>query len=141
MVRPLFHVSLAVAALLGACGKSAKTDTTPTGGGEPTSDAPPCEPGRCLENISAQIAERRGDARACYDTARKRDPKLAGKVIINFAIDSEGGVGETSQGMQDEQIEDPELVACVSEVIKTVRFAQSPAGKTTRAYHRFEFTP
>lgn len=145
MVRPLLHASVAVAAvLIGACGnKPAKTDTTPTGGadGEATGDAPKCETGRCLEDISAQIAERRSDARACYDAARKRDAKLAGKIIINFAIDSEGMVGETSQGMQDEQIVDEEVVACVSEVIKTVRFAKSPAGKTTRAYHRFEFSP
>ena len=140
MVRPLLFASLAVV-LLDACGKSAKTDTTPTGGGEATGDAPPCEPGRCLEDISKQIGERRTDSRGCYDTARKRDPKLAGKVIINFAIDSEGMVGETSQGMQDEQLEDPELVTCVSEVIKNIRFASSPGGKTTRAYHRFEFTP
>ncbi len=50
-------------------------------------------------------------------------------------------VVETSQGIQDGQMEDAELVACVSEVIKTIRFASSPAGKTTRAYHRFELTP
>ena len=144
MGRTLLVGSLAV--LLGACSGQAKSETTePTGGGggdnAGNSDTPPCEPGRCLEDISKNIGERRADARACYDTARKRDPKLQGKIIINFAIDSEGVVGETSQGMQDGQIEDQEVVACVSEVIKTVRFAASPKGKTTRAYHRFEFSP
>jgi hypothetical protein len=140
MVRPLHHASLVVAAvLIAACGKSTRTDTTPSGGNG--SDATPCEPGRCLEDISKQIGDRRSDARACYDSARQRVPNIAGKIIINFAIDNEGVVGETSQGMQDEQIEDPELVTCVSDVIKTIRFATSAAGKTTRAYHRFEFTP
>lgn len=138
------RILLASLALVGACGGGKKADTTPTAetatGGD-TSDAPACEPGRCLEDISSAIAERRTDARACYDAARQRDPKLAGKIIINFAIDSEGVVGETSQGMQEGQLEDPEVVACVSAVIQGVRFAPSPKGKTTRAYHRFEFSP
>lgn len=112
------------------------------GGGGDGDTAVKCEPGRCLEDIRKLIAERRPDARACYDSARKKDPKLGeGKIIVNFAIDSEGVVGETSQGMQDGQIEDQAIVGCISEVIKTVRFAKSPAGKTTRAYHRFEFSP
>jgi hypothetical protein len=112
--------------------------TPPSGGTDGSGEASTCEPGRCLEDISALIAERRADTRACYDAARKRTPTLAGKIVINFAIDSEGVVGEAEQGMQDDQIQDAELVTCVTEVIKTVRFAKSPAGKTTRAYHRFE---
>lgn len=145
MSRILLIAGLAVG--LGACGSKPKQDTTPVGGGGggggggDDGDAQACEPGRCLEDIRKLIAERRPDARACYDAARKRDSTLAGKIIINFAIDSEGMVGETSQGMQDGQIEDQEVVECVSAVIKTVRFAPSPKGKTTRAYHRFEFSP
>ena len=150
MSRILAAASLAV--LLTACGggKKADTITTPTGGsdgasaaggGDSGDGAQTCEPGRCLDDIKRAIAERKTDARACYDAARKRNPGLAGKVIINFAIDSEGVVGETSQGIQDGQLDDQELVACLSAVINTVRFAASPKGKTTRAYHRFELSP
>lgn len=137
MGRTLLVASLAV--LLGACSGKSKT-AEPTSPADGTPDTQ-CEPGRCLEDISKNISERRADARACYEAGLKRVPTMQGKIIINFAIDSEGVVGETSQGMQDGQIEDPEVVACVSEVIKTVRFAGSPKGKTTRAYHRFEFSP
>ena len=147
MSRILAISSLVV--LLAACGGGKKADTTPTGGdggsggggGDTGDGASACEPGRCLDDIKRLIAERKSDSRACYDAARKRNAGLAGKVIINFAIDSEGVVGETSQGMQDGQLEDQELVACLSAVINTVRFAASPKGKTTRAYHRFEFSP
>jgi hypothetical protein len=138
MGRTLLVISLAV---LSGCSSKPKTEPTGPTGSDATSDATLCEPGRCLEDISKNIGERRADARACYDAGRKREPTMQGKIIINFAIDSEGIVGETSQGMQDGQIEDQEVVACVSEVIKTVRFAASPKGKTTRAYHRFEFSP
>jgi hypothetical protein len=124
--------------LAAACGGKTKQEPVGPGSGD---DQASCEPGRCLPDISKAIGERRDDARKCYEDGRKRDPKLAGKIIINFAIDAEGVVGETSQGMQDGQIEEPGVVECLSQVIKTVRFAASPKGKTTRAYHRFEFAP
>ena len=139
-------LQVASLAVLVACGgKTGSSGTTPPAGGdgagERSAAAVACEPGRCLEDISRLIAERKTDSRACYDTARKRDAKLAGKVVINFAIDSEGVVAETEQSVKDGQLEDAELTTCVSEVIKTVRFPASAGGRTTRAYHRFEFMP
>ena len=134
---------LALAFVVAAACSSKPKQTTPVeptgGGGDETTDETPCEPGRCLPAIPKAIGERRNDARKCYDEGRKRDPKLPGLLVINFAIDSEGVVGETSQGMQEDQLTDQQVIDCVSEVIKTVRFAKSAAGKTTRAYHRFEF--
>ncbi len=64
---------------------------------------------------------------------------MGGKLFINFTIDAAGHVTEASQGMQQDQITQQEIVDCVSDVIKKITFAKSPAGKTTRAYHRFEF--
>ena len=61
--------------------------------------------------------------------------------MLLVPLDAGGNVTETSQGMQDEQLTDETLVTCVSEVVKTVKFATSPAGKNTRAYHQFEFSP
>jgi hypothetical protein len=133
-MRSILVSFLVVAA---ACGGKTKGPVDPGTGG--ADDQAACEPGRCLPDISKAIGERRDDARKCYEDGRKRDPKIEGKIIINFAIDAEGGVGETSQGMQDGQIEEAGVVDCVSQVIKTVKFAASSKGKTTHAYHRFEF--
>jgi hypothetical protein len=118
---------------LAAC--PGKKSTTPAGGDDGTQ----CEPGRCLDDISQALAGHRAESRACYDTAAKKTPNLAGRIIINFRIDEQGHVTETSQGMQDDQIQDQDLVNCVSEVIKKVTFNPSSKGKTTRAYHQFEF--
>ncbi len=104
-------------------------------------DGNACEPGRCLEDFAKQISERKPQTRACYDTFLVSKPGVKGRVVINFRVDPDGHVIETSQGMQDEQIEDETLVACISDVLKTVKFAKSAAGKTTRAYHQFEFSP
>jgi hypothetical protein len=99
-----------------------------------------CEPGRCLDDISNAVKEHRPESRACYDAAAKQNPALqGGRLIINFRIDASGAVTETSQGMQDNQINDEAVIACVSDVIKRIKFATSPAGKATRAYHQFEF--
>lgn len=127
--------------VLAACGSAAKQPAAPTGGEDDGGDVPACEPGRCLADISGKISEKRPETRACYDTMLKTKPGVKGRLIINFRIDAEGNVSETSQGMQDDQLEDETLVTCVSEVIKNVKFAKSAAGKNTRAYHQFEFSP
>src|SRR4051812_3407056 len=97
-----------VLVLASACG--GKTNPEPVSPGGGSDDQTGCEPGRCLPDISKAVGERRDDSRKCYEDGRTRDPKLEGKVIINFAIDAQGMVGETSQGMQDGQIEEPGLV-------------------------------
>jgi hypothetical protein len=124
-----------VAALL-ACGGKTKQPATVTG-----SDGSSCEPGRCLEDFAKQIQELRPQTRACYEAMLTQKPRIQGRLIINFKVGPDGDVTETSQGMQEDQISDETLVECVSDVLKAARFAKSAAGKTTRAYHEFEFTP
>jgi hypothetical protein len=129
-----------IAALAGACSQAHKpasqtSDTTKDSG------EAGCEPGRCLEDIAKLVKERRPAARACYDEAAKANPALpSGRIIINFRIDESGDVIETSQGMQDNQIEDEGVVACIGNVIEQIKFGKSSTGKTTRAYHEFEFS-
>jgi hypothetical protein len=122
--------SLAIALLFFGCGHSAPPAAST---GSANADTQ-CEPGRCLEDISKVIAGHKAESRACA-----KDKKLAGRVIINFTIDAAGKVGEVTQGMQDDQIQDPALVACLGGVVTGITFTASPKKKTTRAYHRFEF--
>lgn len=124
-----------------ACHGGAKTGTTPTGGGggDDSGTGGSCEPGRCLPDIAKQLSAHRDETRGCFDIAKASNDKLKGRLIINFRIDKNGEVTETSQGMQEGQIQDEGLVACISEVIKKVKFPASAAGKATRAYHQFEF--
>ena len=138
-----------IVAVATACSGSHKPapasgDTAPTGASTATGDAAEtgtaCEPGRCLADISATVKQQRPAARACFDAAAAQNPALeGGRLIINFRIDAEGKVSEVSQGMQDNQISDEGVVACVGDVIEKLQFAKSPAGKATRAYHQFEF--
>src|SRR5258706_3378709 len=118
--------TLALPALLLALAACHGKKSSTTGGDDPAGQ---CEPGRCLDDISQALSAHRAESRACYDTAAKKKPNLAGRVIINFRIDEKGHVTETSQGMQDDQIQDEDLANCVSEVIKKVTFNASKKGK------------
>lgn len=122
-----------------ACGKSQPATTTPATTGD--DEAADCEPGRCLEDVSARVNDRRAEARACYDEGVKRIPGLQGRLIINYEIDPDGTVVDASQSAQDEQITDEEVVACVEDVIRQIKFPPSKRGKRTRAFHRYEFNP
>jgi hypothetical protein len=119
---------------LAACGGKAKPATT-------SHEGVTCEPGRCLEDFARQIRERKPETRACYDAMLTQKPGVGGRVIINFRVGPEGNVMETSQGMQDDQISDDSLVMCLGIVLESITFGKSSAGKTTRAYHEFEFSP
>lgn len=117
------RIALCLALL--ACGSSSKPAATTTS--EPASN---CEPGRCLEDISKTVAEHKPAARKCAGSAN-------GRVIINFKIGKDGSVEEADQGMQDDQISDPAVVGCLTDVVRNIKFVAST--KTTRAYHQFEF--
>ena len=133
----LFVVAFAFASAA-ACGGKGKGGSTapsdPSAGGEED-----CEPGRCLQDVSARVEDRRPAARACYEEGQRRIPELQGRLIINFEIDKTGAVVDASQSAQDEQIMDEGVVSCVVDVVRSIKFTESAKGKTTRAFHRFEF--
>jgi hypothetical protein len=124
---------LAVAVTAGGC-KSAK-------GPAAADEADDCDPGRCLADISAAVETHRPEARTCYEAGHAVDPTLKGRLIINFEIDPAGTVVDASQSAQENQIEDEAVVTCITDVIMRITFAASPRGKTTKAFHRYEFNP
>lgn len=106
---------------------------------DPAAPADDCEPGRCLTDISARVEDRRPEARTCYEAGHAADPTIEGRVVINFEIDPSGTVVDASQSAQDDQIMDAAVVECIVDVIKGIKFAESGKGKTTKAFHRYEF--
>lgn len=100
-----------------------------------------CEPGRCLADISAAVEAHRPEARTCYEAGHAVEPTLEGRVIINFEIDATGAVVDASQSAQENQIEDEAVVGCITDVILRITFPASAKGKTTKAFHRYEFKP
>lgn len=120
-------------ALVLGCGGGKKP---PAGPEAPADD---CEPGRCLADISERVENHRPAARACYEAGHSVDPTIEGRVVINFEIDPSGTVVDASQSAQDDQITDEAVVECIVGVVKEIKFAESKRGKTTKAFHRYEF--
>lgn len=100
-----------------------------------------CEPGRCMADIAERIEAYRPEARACYDAGYLRDPTIGGILVINFEIGPDGAVIGASQSLRDDQLTDAEVAECVASVIRDIQFAKSARGKSTRGFHRYEFSP
>jgi hypothetical protein len=137
-MRNLRVAAVFAVVLASGCGGGKAAKTTPA---DPADEAADCEPGRCLADVSARVVDHRPEARACYEEGVKRIPDMQGRIIINFEIDPDGKVLDASQSAQDEQIMDEQVVRCVENVVRAITFARSEKGKTTRAFHRFEFVP
>jgi len=86
------------------------------------------------------IGEQRPAARACYEAGLERVPSIkGGTIVINYEIDADGVAIEVSQSTKGDQIQDPDVVTCVTAVVQAITFPKSAKGKTTRGYHAFEF--
>jgi hypothetical protein len=96
--------------------------------------------GRNLDALSALVRAHRPDVRACYDAGRKQHPELSGKLNITVVIDPKGTATDV-QYINDSDIQDPGVLACVSDIVKKIAFGPNPVGRNTIFNYRFKFTP
>jgi hypothetical protein len=69
---------------------------------------------------------------ACYLPGKKRDPKLRGKVIVNFTINPSGTAKPVAN--EGSTLEDDDVIACVIRTVKTIRFTKPIEGNATVVY-------
>lgn len=70
--------------------------------------------------------------RYCYEKALATDPKLAGKVTVNFGIDKSGAV--TDPKITDGTIADATMRACIVTAMKAISFPAPDGGPVTVTY-------
>jgi len=76
--------------------------------------------------IRRVVREHIGDVRACYSTGLERDPKLTGRVSIQFTI---GPTGEVSLAVvQESSVKDPEVGRCITDAVKAWKFPEPEGG-------------
>jgi TonB family protein len=75
----------------------------------------------------------------CYQSARRDEPELAGKVSVRFAVVRKGYV----QGVQvlENTTGNPAVERCVARVVGAIRFPSRRAGKSVRFTFPFVFVP
>jgi TonB family protein len=76
--------------------------------------------------------------RACYERALKRDPRLAGKLVVRFTITPAGTVSLVE--VEDDSLGDAEVARCLREVFRRWRFPP-PTGGPAEVSFPFVFQP
>jgi len=99
------------------------------------------DPGRSPPDIQVMIAVHRDEARACYDAALKAHPGIEGNLDIKWTIDPKGVVTETSIDDGKSDIHEAGVGKCIGDIIKKIKFAESPRGVETHAHYPFNFHP
>ena len=141
-------------------GSQAPTTTTAVGdAGQPVKlqEAPPSDasasataapkgahshdPGRGPQDIRAIVVAHRDEARACYDRALKDHPGIEGDLVIQWTIDPKGSVTQVGIDTSRSQITEPSVGACISDIVKRLKFAESAGGFETKAFYPFNFHP
>lgn len=88
--------------------------------------------------IAQQVNRRKGAITACYEKQLKKNPKLSGKVKVQFTIQESGRVDEAR--VIEDSTGDGAVGQCIVENIKRWRFPKPDGGSVTVAYP-FLFTP
>jgi RNA polymerase sigma factor (sigma-70 family) len=79
----------------------------------------------------------------CYKQARATTPTLAGKLVVNFTIEGEPGVGavvtDSSVDPEQSEIHDPALAQCVQETMFALEIDPPTNGGTVKVTYPFTF--
>lgn len=99
------------------------------------------EPGRSANDIRVIIMARRDDIRACYDKALKGHPGLEGDLDIKWTIDPKGNVTDVTSDEVKSTIHNRDVVLCIGDVIRKIKFNESAKGLESHAHYPFNFNP
>lgn len=88
--------------------------------------------------IASVVSRRKRAIQSCYEKQLKRNPKLAGKVKVQFTINEMGRVGEAR--VVEDTTGDRQVGVCIVSQIKRWRFPRPDGGSVTVAFP-FLFTP
>jgi hypothetical protein len=118
-VTPIARL-LAVLAVCSAPACAADTNSEPkhpVNLGEPSKDVDP-------EIIGAAVRDNSRHFQLCYETARERNPGLAGQLEVRFLINADGSVGPA---MVVESSLPPDVSECVKSAFSTLRLPRQEA--------------
>ncbi len=97
------------------------------------------------ESVQAAIQSVKPRIAACYDSALKGDPELAGTVVVQFALVAKDGVGVVDSGLIDDEKSTAKSLffqACVLEAVGNAPFEAPEDGSVNVTYpFRFESAP
>ena len=90
-------------------------------------------------DIDDTVSKHLPDIRSCYENELKKDPKLSGRIAVNFVIPATGGV--KSSKVQRTSLENEAVESCVADQIKKIQFPTPKGGGVVIVTYPFEFMP
>jgi RNA polymerase sigma factor (sigma-70 family) len=104
----------------------------------------PADPGELdAEYIRERISELLPLLKECYQNARRERPELGGKLVVNFTIVAEPGIGglvsESAVDTEKSTLTDPGMQECVQETMYAAQFRPPVAGGEVQVTYPFVF--
>ncbi|MEO7331086.1 MAG: AgmX/PglI C-terminal domain-containing protein, partial [Minicystis sp.] len=84
------------------------------------------------EVVQRVVRQSAGRARRCYENGLRRDPTLAGRVVVRFLILANGEVGSAADA--GSSLGDPGVIACVVRTVQGLTFPAPEGGAITVTY-------
>jgi len=148
-MREAIRALLAEAGPLGLMGGASAEPAAPRDAGFPTmpvlgtwdGGGPRVDPSYIQKRVREDLFP---IARKCYGDALKRDPKLAGRLVVSFRIIGDhkvGGVVDDAKLTDETTIADPELQTCVRESMMAVSFDAPPNDQEITVVYPIGFSP
>lgn len=129
-LRPA-RLVLALFAVLGLAGGARAADTGPAA-------APGVKQGSLDKNvIAAVIKANLQDVERCYETALATNAKLAGKIVVEWTVESNGKVSGVSA--VENTLGDPGAVKCITDRIGGWSFPAPSGGGVVVVHYPFQF--
>jgi hypothetical protein len=71
----------------------------------------------------------------------KGNPTMEGMIDVRWTIDPKGVVADVSVDESKSDIADASVTRCLGNVLRRIKFAESPKGLETKAHYPFHFNP
>jgi len=88
--------------------------------------------------VAKEVRSRKAAIQNCYERALKRNPNLAGKVVIHWTITQAGTVSGVD--VETDTLGDSEVASCIKSLVAHWRFP-APAGGSVEVSFPFVFSP
>jgi TonB family protein len=126
-------ISFAMALSFAPGGAGAGAASPAAGALQPSKDGPVS-----AEVLTQVMNENKARFAACYDQHARREPKLAGRVVLRYTIRGDGTVHNVQ--IKESTLHHEKVEACVVGVGQSLRFPGEPGRDKTRVVYPFEFS-
>ena len=92
------------------------------------------------DEIRLVVRAKLPQVRACFDAGLARTPELGGRVVLRFTIGPNGRADSSSISVEEDELGDPQVAACLCEQLATWQFPQPRGGEPITIAYPFAFS-